>query len=81
MLIGGLAMGGSPFKVLQDVAPGGRIQVSIKMVAPTNQSGTIQGTWNMSDENGATFGDFMSVVIVVASPSATPRIAVSTPTG
>lgn len=80
VLIGGGAMGGSPFKLVQDVAPGGRIQVSIKMVTPTSQTGTIQGTWKLSDENGATFGDFMSVVIVVASPSGTPPTAVATPT-
>jgi hypothetical protein len=80
VLIGGIAMGGSPFKVLQDVAPGGRIQVSIKMVAPTNQSGTVEGTWKMSDEGGATFGDFMSVVVVVASPSGTPPTAAATRT-
>lgn len=80
VLIGGVAMGGSPFKVLQDVAPGGRIQVSIKMVAPTNQGGIVEGTWKMSDEGGAPFGDFMSVVIVVASPTGTQPTAVATPT-
>lgn len=72
-------MGGSPFKVLQDVGPGGQIQVSIKMVAPTNQTGTVEGTWKISDETGAAFGDFMSVVIVVASPSGTPPTASVTP--
>ena len=53
MLIGGVAMGGSPFKVAQTVGPGGSIQVSIKMVAPPNQTGVVQGTWKMADEAGA----------------------------
>ncbi len=81
VLIGGLAMGGSPFQLTQDVGPGGRIQVSIKMVAPTNQTGIVQGTWKLADASGTTFGDYMSVVIVVGSgtgkaptlvPAATP---------
>jgi len=67
VLIGGLAMGGSPFQLAQDVGPGGRIQVSIKMVSPTDQTGIVQGTWKMSDTTGKTFGDYMSVVIVVGS--------------
>jgi hypothetical protein len=65
VLIGGVAMGGSPFRVVQTVGPGGSIQVSIKMVAPTNQTGIVQGTWKMADENGSPFGDFLSTVIVV----------------
>jgi hypothetical protein len=81
VLIGGVAMGGSPFRVAQPVGPGGSIQISIKMAAPTNQAGTLQGTWKMSDESGTAFGDYLSVVIVVPgstlrkptpSPLATP---------
>ena len=67
VLIGGLAMGGSPYQLPQDVGPGGRIQVSIKMVSPTDQTGIVQGTWKMADTSGTTFGDYMSVVIVVGS--------------
>lgn len=67
ILIGGIAMGGSPFQLTQVVGPAGRIQVSIKMVAPTNQTGIVQGTWKMADATGKTFGDYMSVVIVVGS--------------
>ena len=81
VLVGGLAMGGSPFRVAQAVLPGGSILVSIKMVSPTNQTGIVQGTWKMSDEAGLPFGDYLSVVIVVrgraqatstAPPTATP---------
>lgn len=70
VLIGGVAMGGSPFQLAQQVGPGGRIQVSIKMVAPTNQTGIVQGTWKMADSTGKPFGDYMSVVIVVGTGSA-----------
>ncbi len=83
VLIGGVAMGGSPFRVAQVVGPGGQIQVSIKMVAPTNQTGIVQGTWKMADASGNPFGDYMSVVIVVGSGSATAPVptarATSTP--
>jgi len=73
VLIGGLAMGGSPFKVAQTVGPGGSIQISIKMVAPTNQSGVTQGTWKMADADGVQFGDYLSVVIVVSGPTRIPQ--------
>jgi hypothetical protein len=80
VLIGGAAMGGSPFRLIQDVGPGGRVQVSIKMVAPPNQMGIVEGTWKMSDDSGAAFGDYMSVVIVVGSGTNTPATASATST-
>lgn len=81
VLIGGVAMGAAPFKVVQEVGPGGRIQVAMKMVAPTTETGVVQGTWKMADDTGATFGDYMSVVIVVGSGTGTPLgvTATSTP--
>jgi hypothetical protein len=77
VLVGGVAMGGSPFKVTQTVGPGGSIQVSIKMAAPTSQSGVVQGTWKMTDEQGSSFGDYLSVVIVArgrTQASSTPTV-------
>ena len=65
-------MGGSPFKVAQTVGPGGSIQVSIKMAAPTNIKGTVQGTWKMADDSGQTFGDYLSVVIVIGGQTQSP---------
>jgi hypothetical protein len=81
VLIGGVAMGGSPFRVTQTVGPGGSIQVSIKMVAPTNETGIVQGTWKMADERGSPFGDFLSVVIVVKgrAPATSAPSATGTP--
>jgi hypothetical protein len=80
VLIGGLAMGGSPFRVARTVGPGGEIQVSIKMAAPTNQTGVVQGTWKMADADGAPFGDFLSVVIVVSGPTRIPQATGTTAT-
>lgn len=80
VLIGGLAMGGSPFRVAQNVGPGGEIQVSIKMAAPTNQTGVVQGTWKMADGDGVLFGDFLSVVIVISGPTRQPGVTSLPPT-
>ncbi len=80
VLIGGEAMGGSPFPVVQNTSPGGRIQISIKMVAPTNQTGIVQGTWKMADLTGKTFGDYLSVVIVVGTGTGLPPTTLPTAT-
>ena len=79
VLIGGVAMGGSPFKVAQAVGPGGSIQISIKMVAPPNETGVVQGTWKMADAKGVAFGDFLSVVIVVKGGTRTSSTATTSP--
>src|SRR5512143_4176374 len=65
VLIGGDAMGGSPYVLPATANPGAKVELSVKMVAPTNQTGIVQGTWRMSDENGNLFGDALTVVIVV----------------
>lgn len=80
VLIGGIAMGGSPFKVAQTVGPGGTIQVAIKMAAPTTVKGVAQGTWKMADNNGVPFGDFFSVVIVVGGQTPSPTVPKGTST-
>jgi hypothetical protein len=63
ILVGGDAMGGSPFNLTQTANPGDRVEISVKMAAPTNQTGVIQGTWRMTDDNGNLFGDALTVVI------------------
>ena len=80
VLIGGIAMGGSPYRLERTVGPGGTIQVAIKMAAPTNQTGVVQGTWKMADGNGVQFGDFLSVVIVVSGPTRMPPAVSATST-
>jgi hypothetical protein len=79
ILVGGVAMGGSPYVVPAAVNPGAKLDLSIKMAAPTNQAGLVQGTWRMTDENGAPFGDALTVVIVIGGGSGTP--AGAAPTG
>lgn len=80
VLVGGAAMGGSPFKVAQSVGPGGTIQISIKMAAPTNQTGVVQGSWMMADANGSTFRDLLYVLVVVHGTTRTPSSSQVSPT-
>lgn len=80
ILIGGFAMGGSPFRVAQEVGPGGTIQISIKMVSPTNQTGVVQGTWKIADDKGEAFGDTLWVVIDVVGGTPTPKSKLVTAT-
>ena len=72
VLVGGVAMGGSPFKLTAAVNPGGLLQVDIKMAAPTNQVGLIQGTWRMVDSSGNQFGNVMYVQIVIPGGTGAP---------
>ena len=81
ILIGGAPMGGSPYVLPVTANPGAKLELSVKMVAPTNQTGIIQGTWRMSDQGGNLFGDSLTVVIVIGvspgsgstvAPTATP---------
>lgn len=81
VLVGGVAMGGSPFTLVQTANPGDRIEISVKMAAPTDQTGITQGTWRMSDENGILFGDALTVVIDIGrSGSSTPPSTATTAT-
>lgn len=80
VLIGGLAMGGSPYVLPASANPGAKLEVSIKMVAPTNQTGILQGTWRMTDDGGNQFGDALTVVIVVGSGTAAAPTASATGT-
>ncbi len=80
ILIGGDAMGGSPYTVTTTLNPGAKIEISIKMVAPTNQTGIISGTWRMTDGNGHQFGDALTTVIVIGNGSPVPTTAAATAT-
>ncbi len=72
VLVGGVAMGGSPFKLAASVNPGSLMDISIKMAAPTNQTGLVQGTWRMVDANGNQFGNVMTVNIVIPGGTGAP---------
>lgn len=79
-LVGGVAMGGSPFVLEATVNPGARIDISIRMVAPTNQTGIIQGTWRMEEAAGAPFGDALTAIIVVGGSTLVPPTVEVAPT-
>jgi hypothetical protein len=72
VLVGGVAMGGSPFVIDATVNSGAQIEISVKMVAPTNQTGLIQGTWQLTDDTGTPFGNVFTVVIVVGNGTTAP---------
>jgi hypothetical protein len=80
ILIGGLAMGGSPYTTATTINPGSKIEISITMVAPTNQTGIVQGTWRMTDGNGNQFGDALTAIIVVPNGSPVPPTVAATAT-
>lgn len=74
-LIGGDAMGGQALTLSQAVAAGATTELSVPMTAPAGKTGTIQGSWRMSDDKGVFFGDALTVVIVIgggAAASSTP---------
>ena len=70
-LIGGDAMGGSAVTLNQRVEPGSQFELSVPMKAPTNQSGTVRGTWRMADAAGSFFGDGVYVEISVSGSAPT----------
>ncbi len=80
VLVGGNAMGGSPLTLAQTVNPGERTEVSVKMAAPTDQTGVITGAWRMTDDNGTFFGDTLTVVITIggSGTSTSPTLAATT---
>ena len=80
VLVGGVAMGGSPFTLEATVNPGARIQISIKMVAPTNQTGVIVGNWRMLDQGGTPFGDAIYAQIVIGGSTLAPPTVEATAT-
>jgi len=80
VLVGGVAMGGSPFVVPSAVNPGAKVEITVKMAAPTNQTGLVQGTWRMTDDQGTLFGDALTVVVVVGSGTGVPATANATAT-
>ncbi len=70
-LVGGVAMGTRNINLLPSVAPGGRIPISVSLTAPTDQTGTLIGTWELSDPNGNFFNEALTVVIDIGGGTAT----------
>jgi len=80
VLVGGDAMGGSPLILSQAINPGERTEISVKMAAPTDQTGAITGAWRMTDDNGTFFGDTLTVVITIggSGTSTSPTLVATT---
>lgn len=78
--VGGDAMDGKAVTLNQKVESGSQYEFSVPMVAPTDQSGEVQGTWRLSDANGSFFGDGVFVLVDVSgsAPTATKPAATST---
>ncbi len=70
-VVGGDAMSGVAVTLNQRVEPGRQYEFSIPMVAPTNKTGEIKGTWRLSDANGNFFGDGVYVLVKVGGATAT----------
>jgi hypothetical protein len=79
-VVGGDAMGGVAVTLNQRVEPGRQYEFSVPMVAPTNQTGRIRGTWRLSDANGNFFGDAPWVEINVGGTAPTATGAAATET-
>jgi hypothetical protein len=82
-LVGGDAMSGQTLTVTQPVPVGSKTELSIDMVAPNDKAGVIQGSWRMSDNAGAFFGETLWVKITMGGTTngtATTPAAASTPT-
>ncbi|HVN14162.1 MAG TPA: NBR1-Ig-like domain-containing protein [Anaerolineales bacterium] len=82
VLIGGDALGGQTLSLAQTINPGSQYEISIPMTAPTDKTGTLTGTWRMTDTTGAYFGDALTVVIAIGgtstgSPTATTSASAS----
>ncbi len=77
---GGDAMGGEPLTLIEPIGADDIADLSIKMTAPTGQTGTVQGNWRMTDANGQFFGQEVTVVIVVGSGTSTQTTPSATAT-
>jgi hypothetical protein len=76
----GDSMGGTPFALTSPVTPGGQMDISITMTAPS-KAGKIVGHWRMSTANGALFGADIYVAIIVGNSTSTPTATATTTTG
>lgn len=70
---GGDPMEGEPVVLTEPIPAGAKRELSVELVVPSGQNGLIQSSWRMTDENGAFFGDTLSVNIVVGTTT-TPTV-------
>lgn len=73
ILVSGESMTGQFVPLLNPVAPGNTVDVSVKMKAPT-RAGDFTGNWRMADDKGAGFPEEFWVKIRVSGSTATPTV-------
>lgn len=78
-VVGGDPMSGVAVTLNQDVQPGRQYEFSVPMVAPTDQTGEVKGTWQLADANGNFFGDGVYVLVIVGSATPAGPTATETP--
>jgi len=71
-VVGGDSMSGVAVTLNQTVQPERQYEFSVPMVAPTDQTGEIKGTWQLSDLNGNYFGQGVYVLIEIGAAIPTP---------
>jgi len=89
VFLDGTQMGGVSTNITAPVNPGYQINVSVTLTAPTT-TGTYTGRWILANANGADFGSWLSITIIVSNdaptltpttgPTATGTIYTRTPT-
>ena len=79
-VVGGDAMSGVAVTLNQTVQPGRQYEFSVPMVAPTDQTGEVKGTWRLSDDNNNFFGDGVYVLVEVGAGPTTAPTETPTPT-
>lgn len=68
--VGGDLMRGNTVTLTDAIPTGAKREISVQLVVPSEQNGTIISAWRMADENGNFFGDTLTVQIVVNDPNA-----------
>jgi hypothetical protein len=66
---GGDLMRGNTVTLTDAIPTGAKREISVQLVTPSGQNGTIISAWRMADENGNFFGDTLTVQIVVNDPN------------
>ena len=70
-IVGGESMSGVAVTLNQRVEPGNQYEFSVPMIAPTNKTGKLRGTWRLADANNNFFGDSPWVEVTVGGVTAT----------
>lgn len=73
VLVSGEAMNAQLVPLLNPIAPGNTVDVSLKMRAP-NRAGDFISTWRMADDKGAGFAEQFWVKVKVSGNTATPTV-------